>query len=95
MDPRVGLASLAAAVLCAAAAQLGASRWMWAVAAGIAAGLLTYAVVVRLEIEDAEVDEPESKESASNLGPGSGGTYYDSQVINVNLESRGEPDPPP
>ena len=67
---------------------------MWAVAAGAAAGLLTYAVAVRLEIEHAEVDETESKKPAPNSGPGAGGNYYDSQVINVNLESRKDPDPP-
>lgn len=68
---------------------------MWAVAAGVAAGLFAYAVVVRLEIETADVDETERGKSGSNSGPGAGANYYDSQVINVNLENRGEPDPPP
>lgn len=68
---------------------------MWAVAAGVAAGLLVYSVVVRREVEEAEVNETESKESSSNLGPGAGGNYYGSQVFNVNLESKGKPDPPP
>ena len=68
---------------------------MWAVAAGVAFGLLVYAVAVRREVEGAEVDELGSKESSSNSGPGAGGTYYGSQVVNVNVESRGKPDPPP
>lgn len=95
MDIRIGLASLGVAILCAAGVQLGAPRWMWAVAAGVAVGLLVYSVVVRREVEDAKVDETESKESNSKLGPGAASNYYGSQVFNVNLEGKRNPNPPP
>jgi hypothetical protein len=88
MQARLGLTSLAIGVLCAAAAQLGAPLWLWALAAGGALGLLAYAFLVRIHETDTADDSAKGGggKGVSNQGSGAGSEYYNSEVYNVTFK---------
>jgi hypothetical protein len=94
MDIRIGLSALAVALLCAAGAQLGAPPWMWAGAAGVAVGLLFYAVLVPSTGHGQDSGEGRSEGVISQSGSGAGSRYENSKVYNVTIEGERKSESP-
>lgn len=90
-DARIGLASIAVGILCAVAAALGAPLLVWAIAAGVAAGMLAYALLVRRDEGGAEGSDVSPGDlRGPSEGPGSGSDYRGSHVINVTVQRERE-----